>query len=316
MPTKWTDEIVKERLEKHNLILVSNFTIARDRHIILCHCGKHYITRIQSILVGKSLSCGCSSKYNKYPICIIGHKFGLLEVIELSFKKHKRWYWKCKCECGRVKDISSHELKNGDTKTCGCGKVNRCKDRLIDISGYKQPNGKLTVIELSDRIKVGGIERGRWKCICDCGNYINLPKYHILSDHTSSCGKCNNFVNGKKTSFVAKKLHNNLIKYGYNTSLENNHNVKTNSGFYIDITIPDINIAIEYDSAKYHKNKLQKDLDRVQTLIQEGWKVLTIRSDGNNLPNIEEINIAITKLLNDEEHIIIQMESWNKCERY
>lgn len=29
--------------------------------------------------------------------------------------------WKCRCDCGVITVKSSHALRNGDTKTCGCG---------------------------------------------------------------------------------------------------------------------------------------------------------------------------------------------------
>jgi len=38
----------------------------------------------------------------------------------------------------------------------------------------------------------------------------------------------------------------------------------------IDIAIPKLNIAIEYDGGYYHKN-LEKDLERQKTLEEEGW---------------------------------------------
>lgn len=55
-------------------------------------------------------------------IDITGHVFGLLTVLErcgvggsgVSAR------WKCRCECGTVKSISSKHLRSGGTRSCGC----------------------------------------------------------------------------------------------------------------------------------------------------------------------------------------------------
>lgn len=45
--------------------------------------------------------------------------------------------------------------------------------------------GKLTVIERSTNHMDGG---SRWKCVCECGNIVNIPRRFLLSGHTKSCG--------------------------------------------------------------------------------------------------------------------------------
>lgn len=60
---------------------------------------------------------------------LTGKKFGRWTVLEDSGKRvledsGKRRYgnvlWKCVCECGTVKNVMSHNLKNGGLKSCGC----------------------------------------------------------------------------------------------------------------------------------------------------------------------------------------------------
>lgn len=46
-------------------------------------------------------------------------KINALLVIEKSPKKSTCAYWVCKCDCGKIKTISSQALKNGQ-KSCGC----------------------------------------------------------------------------------------------------------------------------------------------------------------------------------------------------
>lgn len=54
-------------------------------------------------------------------IDLTGQTFGRLTVISY-FGKEKNGHhkWKCVCECGLEKNIQSHKLINGETKSCGC----------------------------------------------------------------------------------------------------------------------------------------------------------------------------------------------------
>lgn len=53
-------------------------------------------------------------------IDLTGQKFGRLKVIGRAKNKGKRVCWKCQCNCGRIAIVTGHELKAGDTKSCGC----------------------------------------------------------------------------------------------------------------------------------------------------------------------------------------------------
>ena len=37
--------------------------------------------------------------------------------------KYGRWTWLCKCHCGKFICIKSNNLRTGNSKSCGCGKV-------------------------------------------------------------------------------------------------------------------------------------------------------------------------------------------------
>jgi hypothetical protein len=52
---------------------------------------------------------------------LTGQKFGRLTAIRIAEKrKHKKYYWECKCECGNICVVMGTKLKNGYTKSCGC----------------------------------------------------------------------------------------------------------------------------------------------------------------------------------------------------
>lgn len=53
---------------------------------------------------------------------LIGEKYGKLTVLEKAGKdKRGCWLWLCKCECGNETIVNGAKLKNGHTKSCGCG---------------------------------------------------------------------------------------------------------------------------------------------------------------------------------------------------
>lgn len=50
-----------------------------------------------------------------------GHKFGYLEVISITDeRKHGKVVWLCKCACGKYTKVTSNNLQNGSTVSCGC----------------------------------------------------------------------------------------------------------------------------------------------------------------------------------------------------
>lgn len=75
---------------------------------------------------------------------LIGKRFGRLVVIEQAEKdKWGHYEWSCLCDCGREKVIRDSSLRNGNTKSCGCWRV----ERLIE-HGHKK-RGKETPIHRS-----------------------------------------------------------------------------------------------------------------------------------------------------------------------
>lgn len=110
---------------------------------------------------------------------LIGKKYGKLKVVKKIIKevgkaKTKTAYYLCECDCGNLKTVRRDKLKNGQTKSCGCLKIN-------DLSGKRF--GKLIAIRRH-------YENGRTKytCKCDCGNIIKTRSDSLLDNKTRSCG--------------------------------------------------------------------------------------------------------------------------------
>ncbi len=50
-----------------------------------------------------------------------GKKFGKMTVLQFAgINKHRRYLWKCLCECGAMIVVPGNALRSGNTASCGC----------------------------------------------------------------------------------------------------------------------------------------------------------------------------------------------------
>jgi len=56
---------------------------------------------------------------------LTGMRFGMIAVIRFDRREKmlgsSRIFWLCKCDCGNITSVSTATLKNGTTRSCGCG---------------------------------------------------------------------------------------------------------------------------------------------------------------------------------------------------
>jgi len=100
---------------------------------------------------------------NKY----LNKRFGKLTVLE-EVVRNKTVYFKCRCDCGRIKIIRSFNIINGKTGSCGCSLY---VGKRIDINGilYKRSDAarkfNVPYSRISRNIRLGktGIDILFWK---------------------------------------------------------------------------------------------------------------------------------------------------------
>ena len=64
------------------------------------------------------------------PIDLTGQKFGRLNVVSLSPKRSGgHLHWVCDCECGNTITVLGYNLRNGNTKSCGCLQKEKAANR-------------------------------------------------------------------------------------------------------------------------------------------------------------------------------------------
>lgn len=88
-----------------------------------CECGTISNVEEKALKNGSSKSCGCSRYKN-----VIGQKFGRLLVVEQEFRDNRTWC-KCICDCGTEAEVLQTRLLNGNTKSCGCLKIDGITER-------------------------------------------------------------------------------------------------------------------------------------------------------------------------------------------
>jgi len=67
---------------------------------------------------------------------ITGQRFGRLTVTERAENRNGVAWWKCTCDCGKVTEVRGAVLRNGHTKSCGCGSAIKAKHRLRKSPEY------------------------------------------------------------------------------------------------------------------------------------------------------------------------------------
>lgn len=64
-------------------------------------------------------------------------KFGRWTVLERAPNKNGAVYWKCKCDCGAIKEVKGSNLRLGNSKSCGCLSRELSSERMKIHGGRK-----------------------------------------------------------------------------------------------------------------------------------------------------------------------------------
>ena len=186
-----------------------------------CHCGVEKAIVRGSLINGLTRSCGClrrdaalerAAKRPKVerpaPVPkaprvrapkadLAGQTFGRLRVLSFAKFVGKNAQWRCRCECGRLKNIRGDNIKSGSVISCGCF---RGQSITIDISGTKI--GFVQIIRALERQKRKGT---LWLCKCECGNTFSALGSALKdSGETASCG-CHKAAVARQTGKLQAK---------------------------------------------------------------------------------------------------------------
>ena len=124
---------------------------------------------------------------NRYQHDLENKKFGRLTALRLLGTKtrpngKKVPVWECLCECGRLTNVARPDLISGRVKSCGCLHIGKESATSKKIEGKK-------FTRLTPLYPVGSDRRGIiWRCVCDCGNIVDVSAGQLTAGHKRSCG--------------------------------------------------------------------------------------------------------------------------------
>lgn len=197
-----------------------------------CSCGVVRSVAGTSLRGGISTSCGCekdlktSKRTKQLTEDLTGKTFGEWTVLHQDFSNENRTAkrgarWICRCSCGKERSVLGYSLKAGRTQSCG---HNRAEIHREDLTG--QIFGELTVLEFSGyELSEGNYNRTKWKCICSCGNIIEVLSKNLKNGETISCG-CVKKTWSQRTIIIGET-------YDYWTVLSQDTSKRGNGIYYI-----------------------------------------------------------------------------------
>jgi len=155
------------------------------------NCGDFRCPYKQQLYLKKRLST--INKYKEY----VGQKINHLTIIDFIYNEnteaHKRYQFRCECDCGNVTIKKCNSLVNDKIQTCGEPDCELGKGKLIidAIVKYKEYIGQkfnhLTIIDVVYDKTAKTTYRYQFRCKCDCGNECVNPIYHVLNDKNKNC---------------------------------------------------------------------------------------------------------------------------------
>ncbi len=175
---------------------IEDYISPKGRYIAkwLCECECGNVTEVAGyqLTSNRIKSCGClmiekAAEIGRGRLIdLVGEKFGRLEVFERVSNFNQCVAWRCRCSCGNEVVVTSTNLKNGSTKSCGCylsEKITQVGyDNLIDLEGKRF--GRLVVL---NREENDGTQP-MWRCLCDCGKEVIVKGNNLRRGYTQSCG--------------------------------------------------------------------------------------------------------------------------------
>ena len=184
-----------------------------------CTCGNKITVNSSSLVKSNTKSCGCR-KHRKQHEDLTGQIFGDLTVISYAFTKKKFAYFKCKCSCGNICEVSSNSLKQGNARSCG-----HVKSRMEEtVNSYLIENGYNFVLHkhFDDLKRIGFLEfdfailddRNELLCLIECQgeqHYKNVGSFGAVQRNETDQMK-REYCEKNKINLFEIKYSDNIIE--------------------------------------------------------------------------------------------------------
>lgn len=177
----------------------------------------------------------------------------LYRITPPPINKGRYSYWLAECHCGCFFPISSKNILNGNTKSCGCLSTEHAKKIAEDRrkETIKKYLGKKffhwTVIDVDETMEGKGVY---FICECDCKNHTrrSMRAYSFEDGRSCSCGCAN--IKSYGELCISKILEENNINYKKEQIFDDCINPKTNKPLRFDFYINN-QYLIEYDGRQH-----------------------------------------------------------------
>ena len=196
-----------------------------------CSCGVERDVLASTLRSGLSKSCGHEKD-------LTGQQFGEWTVLWRVPSRNGNAYWHCRCSCGIEKDVRVDHLQSGRSTSCGGHAT------VLPEQHY----GEWTVLG-----KASNNNPRYRRCRCSCGIEKDVLAQTLRSGHSKSCG------HDTKCSYGEKEVLEYVKGFRVNV-IEHDRNVLKN-GKEVDIYIPDIKLAIEFNGAYWHSTDEKTDTE-------------------------------------------------------
>lgn len=265
----------------------SGFRLSRCK--CRCDCGNISIVNMSGLVSGTTKSCGClhntSGLLKDNPVLVEKYDFAKNNEIGIDFetvtaRSNKKIWWRCS-ECNnswQATVASQHYVKTQGCPYCSGRLVIKGKTDLQTLYPHiakewnYEKNGDLTPSDVSPNsgIKVWWMcsEGHEWKA--------------LVSNRTSrksGCPRCNI----ENASSFCEQAVFYYIKKAFPDAINSDKHLNVE----LDVYIPSINVAVEYDGQYWHKSKRRNLFDEKKTklCLDAGIRLIRIREP--NLPKID-----------------------------
>jgi hypothetical protein len=146
--------------QKFGKVTVREFA-GRDKHgkclwKCKCDCGRVFTVVGSELRSGNTKSCGCGKYRGKKPHDLTGRRFGMLTALEIlprrkkhgQYLRHGKYFWRCRCDCGRTASVSANQLTREMATSCGCKRLltKRNAKREFEAKQEIRQNGKVLLM--------------------------------------------------------------------------------------------------------------------------------------------------------------------------
>ena len=264
-----------------------------DTYLVKCNCcGNTMIIGIDALLRGlKCKNCRDKDRKSTYQD-LIGKECNGIKVVSLAEDAigrtgHRDIRYNCLCSCGKEFVAYRSSLLQGKVKSCGCRKhITEASKMLVDNAEAMQDYD----FAKNKDIDVSMLTQGSnvvvwWKCSA-CGTEWQTSVYHYIQ-RIKPCPVCSTIDKGR-TSFQEQAVAYYAKKYFPKVVIGD----KKAIGKELDIYIPSIRAAIEYDGVRYHSDekRVKNDEEKSEKCKRNGIRLIRIREYGlSEIRNSENI---------------------------